>query len=192
MKSNLSAVIAENYLIKELCTDVCVIKHLLLIYLLILVWTERDWLIKKHQGSACTPAFCFSFFTSHFRRPKKNWKRDSWGNKLWWTPPPSEIKWPLLPLTRYSLRLSYMLLDWAQILKGSGFFWRVPLVGGSNGGRLGRGWVGGGGTGGGAASVSAGTGGTAGTARAGESVWVLRWLHTLCWELPWLSFLSNC
>lgn len=25
----------------------------------------------------------------------------------------------------------------------------------------------------------------------GESVWVLRWLHTLCWELFWLSFLSN-
>lgn len=53
-------------------------------------------------------------------------------------------------------------------------------MGGSNGGKLGRGWVGGGGTGGGAASVSLGTGGTAGTARAGESVWVLRWLHTLC------------
>lgn len=98
----------------------------------------------------------------------------------------------LSPCSRDSLRLSYMLLDCAQILKGSGFFWRVPLVGGSNGGKLGRGWVGGGGTGGGAASVSVGTGGTAGTARAGESVWVLRWLHTLCWELPWLSFLSNC
>lgn len=25
----------------------------------------------------------------------------------------------------------------------------------------------------------------------GESVWMLRWLHTLCWELFWLSFLSN-
>ena len=56
---------------------------------------------------------------------------------------------------------------------------------GSRGGRPGRGWVG-----------AAGVGPTASLGMAeggwlGESVWVLRWLHTLCWELLWLSFLSN-
>ncbi len=86
--------------------------------------------------------------------------------------------------TPYYLRLlSYMLLDWAQILKGSGFFWRVPSTGGSCG-RLGRGWEGGGGA---ADSLS-----RAWEAWRGESVWMLRWLDTLCWELPWLSLRSNC
>lgn len=79
-----------------------------------------------------------------------------------------------------------MLLDCAQILKGSGFFWRVRVPSaGSWGGSPGRGWVG-----------AAGVGATASLGMAeggwlGESVWVLRWLHTLCWELLWLSFLSN-
>lgn len=79
-----------------------------------------------------------------------------------------------------------MLLDCAQILKGSGFFWRVRVPSaGSWGGRPGRGWVG-----------AAGVGATASLGMAeggwpGESVWALRWLHTLCWELLWLSFLSN-
>ena len=88
-----------------------------------------------------------------------------------------------------------MLLDWAQILKGSGFFCSVPSGGGSWGGRLGKGWVGGGGTAGDEATASGGstgTQGTQGTARSGESVWTLRWLHTLCCELPWLSFRSSC
>lgn len=79
-----------------------------------------------------------------------------------------------------------MLLDCAQILKGSGFFARVRVPSaGSWGGRPGRGWVG-----------AAGVGATASLGMTeggwlGESVWVLRWLHTLCWELLWLSFLSN-
>lgn len=93
---------------------------------------------------------------------------------------------PKVPSTKipYYLRLlSYMLLDWAQILNGSGFFWRVPSIGGSWG-RLGRGWDGGGGA---ADSLS-----MAWEAWRGESVWTLRWLETLCWELPWLSLRSNC
>lgn len=86
----------------------------------------------------------------------------------------------------YSHRLSYILLDCAQILKGSGFFWRVrvPSVG-SWGGKTGRGWVG---------AAEVGTTASLGMLEGGwlgESVWVLRWLHTLCWELFWLSFLSN-
>lgn len=39
----------------------------------------------------------------------------------------------------YLRLLSYMLLDWAQILKGSGFLWMVPSAGESWGGRPGRG-----------------------------------------------------
>lgn len=79
-----------------------------------------------------------------------------------------------------------MLLDCAQILKGSGFFWRVRVPSaGSWGGRPGRGWVGAAGVGA-RASLGMTEGGW-----LGESVWVLRWLHTLCWELLWLSFLSK-
>lgn len=85
----------------------------------------------------------------------------------------------------YLRLLSYMLLDWAQILKGSGFLWMVPSAGESWGGRLGRGWEGGGG-----AALSLRGGARDGC--TGESVWMLRWLETLCWELFWLSFLDNC
>lgn len=85
----------------------------------------------------------------------------------------------------YLRLLSYMLLDWAQILKGSGFLWMVPSAGESWGGRLGRGWEGGGG-----ATLSLRGGAREGC--TGESVWMLRWLETLCWELFWLSFLDNC
>ena len=56
------------------------------------------------------------------------------------------------PKHNYLRLLSYMLLDWAQILKGSGFFWMVPSAGGSWGGRPGSGWAWGGG--GAAAAVS--------------------------------------
>src|SRR4029434_9496573 len=49
------------------------------------------------------------------------------------------------PKHNYLRLLSYMLLDWAQILKGSGFFWMVPSAGGSWGGRPGSGWAWGGG-----------------------------------------------
>lgn len=85
----------------------------------------------------------------------------------------------------YLRLLSYMLLDWAQILKGSGFLWMVPSAGESWGGRPGRGWEGGGG-----ATLSLRGGARDGC--TGESVWALRWLETLCWELFWLSFLDNC
>ena len=69
-----------------------------------------------------------------------------------------------------------MLLDWAQILKGSGFLWMVPSAGESWGGRPGRGWEGAGGA---ALSLRGG----ARDGWTGESVWALRWLETLCWEL---------
>lgn len=85
----------------------------------------------------------------------------------------------------YLRLLSYMLLDWAQILKGSGFLWIVPSAGESWGGRPGRGWEGGGG-----AMLSLRGGARDGC--TGESVWALLWLETLCWELFWLSFLDNC
>lgn len=95
---------------------------------------------------------------------------------------------PQAPATKipYYLRLlSYMLLDWAQILKGSGFLARVPSAGMSCWGRPGSGWTGAGGA---AVSVE-----RACVAWSGEeSEGALRWLDTLCWELPWLSFLSNC
>lgn len=89
------------------------------------------------------------------------------------------------PKIIYLRLLSYMLLDWAQILKGSGFLWMVPSAGESWGGRLGRGWEGGGG-----AALSLWGGARDGC--TGESVWMLLWLETLCWELLWLSFLDNC
>lgn len=85
----------------------------------------------------------------------------------------------------YLRLLSYMLLDWAQILKGSGFLWMVPSAGESWAGRLGRGWEGGGG-----ATLSLRGGARDGC--KGESVWMLLWLETLCWELFWLSFRDNC
>lgn len=86
---------------------------------------------------------------------------------------------PQAPTTKipYYLRLlSYMLLDWAQILNGSGFLASVPSVAGSWGGRPGSGWTGGGG---GAVSVDG-----ACEEWRGESEGKLRWL-------PWLSFLSS-
>lgn len=73
----------------------------------------------------------------------------------------------------YSRRFSYMLLDWAQILKGSGFFCPELSV-----------WSG----------VGASVGGYSGSTCVlwlGEAVCRLRWLETLCWELFWLSFLSS-
>lgn len=85
----------------------------------------------------------------------------------------------------YLRLLSYMLLDWAQILKGSGFLWMVPSPWESWAGNPGKGCDGGGGA---LLSLS-------GAARdwcTGESVWALRWLETLCCELFWLSFLDNC
>lgn len=85
----------------------------------------------------------------------------------------------------YLRLLSYMLLDWAQILKGSGFLWMVPSPVESWAGRLGKGWEGGGG-----AMLSLRGGARDGC--PGESVWTLRWLETLCCELFWLSFLDNC
>ena len=69
-----------------------------------------------------------------------------------------------------------MLLDWAQILKGSGFLWMVPSAGMSWVGSPGRAWEGAGGT--------LSLWGAAREGWTGESVWlVLRWLDTLCWEL---------
>ena len=73
----------------------------------------------------------------------------------------------------YSRRLSYMLLDWAQILKGSGFFCPVLSV-----------WSG-------AGASAGGYSGSACVLWLGDAVWRLRWLETLCWELFWLSFLSR-
>lgn len=73
----------------------------------------------------------------------------------------------------YSRRFSYMLLDWAQILKGSGFFCPELSV-----------WSGAG------ASAGGYSGGTC-VLWLGEAVCRLRWLETLCWELFWLSFLSS-
>lgn len=73
----------------------------------------------------------------------------------------------------YSRRFSYMLLDWAQILKGSGFFCPELSV-----------WSG----------VGASAGGYSGSTCVlwpGEAVCRLRWQETLCWELFWLSFLSS-
>jgi len=81
-----------------------------------------------------------------------------------------------------------MLLDWAQILKGSGFLWMVPSAAGESwGGRPGSGWEG---AGGGGAALSLRGGARDGC--KGESAWLLRWLETLCWELFWLSFLDSC
>lgn len=85
----------------------------------------------------------------------------------------------------YLRLLSYMLLDWAQILKGSGFLWVVPSPWESWEGRPGKGCEGAGG-------VLLSLRGAAREECTGESVWVLRWLETLCWELLWLSFLDNC
>jgi len=85
----------------------------------------------------------------------------------------------------YLRLLSYMLLDWAQILKGSGFLWMVPSAWESWDGRPSNGCEGGGG------AVLSLRGGARDGCR-GESVWALRWLETLCWELFWLSFLDNC
>ncbi len=59
----------------------------------------------------------------------------------------------------------------------SSVYWRV----------LWQAWQGLGGGGGAADSLS-----RAWEAWRGESVWMLRWLDTLCWELPWLSLRSNC
>ena len=73
----------------------------------------------------------------------------------------------------YLRRFSYMLLDWAQILKGSGFFCPELSV-----------W----------SEAGASAGGYSGSTCApwlGEAVCRLRWLATLCWELFWLSFLSS-
>lgn len=86
---------------------------------------------------------------------------------------------PKVPTTKipYYLRLlSYMLLDWAQILNGSGFLASTPSVAGSWGGRPGSGWAGGGGA---VVSVDG-----ACDEWRGESEGTLRWL-------PWLSFLSS-
>lgn len=74
---------------------------------------------------------------------------------------------------RYSRRFSYMLLDWAQILKGSGFFCPELSV-----------WSG-------AGASAGGSSGSTCVLWLGEAVCRLRWLATLCWELFWLSFLSS-
>lgn len=83
---------------------------------------------------------------------------------------------PTTKIPYYLRLLSYMLLDWAQILNGSGFLASVPSVAGSWGGRPGSGWAGGGGA---AVSVDG-----AWEEWRGESEGTLRWL-------PWLSFLSS-
>lgn len=81
----------------------------------------------------------------------------------------SKRQWPGC----YSRRFSYMLLDWAQILKGSGFFCPELSV-----------WSG--------AGASAGEySGSTCVPWLGDAVCRLRWLETLCWELFWLSFLSS-
>lgn len=80
------------------------------------------------------------------------------------------------PKSFYLRLLSYMLLDWAQILKGSGFLWAVPSSAASRGGSPGRGCDG---TGGAAFSLSP----AAEDECEGESAWALRWLETLSWEL---------
>ena len=83
---------------------------------------------------------------------------------------------PQAPATKipYYLRLlSYMLLDWAQILKGSGFLARVPSTATSCWGRPGSGWTGAGGA---AVSVDR----ACEAWRGEESEGALRWLETLC------------
>lgn len=66
-----------------------------------------------------------------------------------------------------------MLLDWAQILKGSGFFCPELSV-----------WSG-------AGASAGGYSGSTCVPWLGDAVCRLRWLETLCWELFWLSFLSS-
>lgn len=73
----------------------------------------------------------------------------------------------------YSRRFSYMLLDWAQILKGSGFF--CPELSACSG----------------AGASAVGYSGSTCVLWLGDAVCRLRWLETLCCELFWLSFLSN-